>query len=108
MRLFYFVEKDNRIWPAADCFRELSALFVSDVTRRRTDQTRGGELFHVLRHVDLNQCVGVAEHELGQCASEIGFANSGWAEKDKRTNRAPWIFQICARAAQCFADGGHT
>src|SRR5437867_13392588 len=106
MRLFYFVEKHNRIWPAAHCFGELSTLFVSDVPWRRTDQTRSGELFHVLRHVDLNQRVGVTEHEFGESAREIRFADSSGTEKDERTDRAPWILQVGARATQSLADGG--
>jgi len=41
---------------------------VAHIARRRTDQARPGEFLHVLRHVDLNQSVGVTKHELRQAA----------------------------------------
>src|ERR671919_1355615 len=94
VRLFDFVEKDNGIWPPPHCLRKLAAFLIPDVARRRANQSRGGEFFHVLRHVDLDKRVGVAEHEFSQSASEIGFADTGGSEKDKGTDRAPWIFQI--------------
>src|SRR5438128_8643663 len=52
--LFNLIKKHNRIRPASHGFRKLSALFIADVTWRRTDQPRSSEFFHVLRHVDLN------------------------------------------------------
>src|SRR5881396_2338554 len=45
--------------------------------------TRRSEFFHVLRHVDLNQCVGIAEHEFGKRAGEIRLANTSRTQKDK-------------------------
>ena len=96
MRFFDFVEKDDRIGPTPHCFGKLAAFLIPDVARRRTNQSGGSEFFHVLRHVDLDQGVGVAEHEFGQRAREIGFADTGRAKKDKGTNRPLWIFQIGA------------
>src|SRR6266496_3798645 len=106
VRLFDLIKQHNRIRPAPHSLGKLSALFVTDVPWRRTDQTRCGEFFHVLRHVDLNQRVGVTEHEFGESAREIRFADSSGTEKDERTDRAPWILQVGARATQSFADGG--
>src|SRR6266496_3718031 len=105
VRLFDLIKQHNRIRPAPHSLGKLSALFVTDVPWRRTDQTRCGEFFHVLRHVDLNQRVGVTEHEFGESAREIRFADSSGTEKDERTDRAPWILQVGARATQSFADG---
>src|SRR5437773_2695994 len=106
VRFFDLVKKHDRVRPASHGFRKLSALFITDVPWRRTDQTRCGEFFHVLRHVDLNQRVGVTEHEFGESAREIRFADSSGTEKDERTDRAPWILQVGARATQSFANGG--
>ena len=83
VRLFDLIKKHNRIRPAPHSLGKLSALFVTDVPRRRTDQTRRGEFFHVLRHVDLNQRVSVTEHEFSESAREICFADAGRTEKDK-------------------------
>ena len=57
VRLFDFVEEHDGVGPAADGFGKLAALLVTDVARRRTDQARGGELLHVLGHVDLDERV---------------------------------------------------
>src|SRR5260370_12947947 len=103
MRFLNFIKKDPRIWAAAHRFGELATFLIADVTRRRTDQARGGEFFHVLGHVDLNERVGIAKHEFGQCASEIGFAHAGWTEKDKRTDRTPRILQLGPPTPQRFS-----
>src|SRR6266581_2794642 len=92
MRFLDLVKQYNRVRPAPHSLGKLAAFLVSDVAWRRTDQTRRGEFFHVLRHVDLNQCVGVTEHELSESACEIRFADARGTEKDKRTDRALRIF----------------
>ena len=104
MRFFDFVEEHDRVGPAPDGFGKLPAFLVTDVARRRADQARGGEFFHVLRHVDLDERVGIAKHELGQGASEEGFADAGRAEKDERADRAFRILQVGARTAERLAD----
>ena len=71
--LLDLVEQDDRIGPAADLLGELAAFLVADVARRSADQPRDVVLLHVLRHVDLDQRVGVAEHELGQGLGEQAF-----------------------------------
>src|SRR5437763_795658 len=104
MRFLNFVKEHDGIWSTTNRFGKLTALLVADVTRRRTNQTRGGEFFHVLRHVDLNQRVAIAKHEFGELLGEKCFADTGWSEKNKRTNWAPRIFQIGPAAAQRFRD----
>src|SRR5947199_255654 len=81
-------------------FRKLAPFLVTHITRRRADQTRGGEFLHVFRHVDLNQCVGIAEHELRQGPREISFADPSRAEEDKGTDGASGIFKVSPRAPQ--------
>src|SRR5699024_12108178 len=52
MGLLHFIQKDDGIRLPADGFCQLSALFVSDVARRGSDQSGHGMFFHVLTHVD--------------------------------------------------------
>src|SRR5258708_3590399 len=94
MPFFNLVKEHDRIGTTADRFRKLATFFITDVTGRRTNQPRGGEFFHVLRHVDLNQGVAVAEHEFGQLLREKRFPDSGWTEENKRPDRTPRILQI--------------
>src|SRR3712207_7536151 len=46
-----------------------------------------GVLLHVLRHVDLDHRVLVAEQELGERARELGLPDAGRAEEDERAGR---------------------
>ena len=83
MGLLDFVEEDDRVGTAADRFGELTSLLMADITGRRSDEPGGGELLHVLRHVDLDERVGIAKHELGKRAGEEGLSDAGWAEEDE-------------------------
>src|SRR6202040_3302464 len=55
MSLFDLIEEHHRVGAPPHRFGKLTALFVANITRRRTNQARPGEFLHVLRHVDLNQ-----------------------------------------------------
>ena len=57
MGFFDFVEEHHGVGTATHRFGELAALFVSDITGRRTDETAAGEFLHVLGHVDLDERV---------------------------------------------------
>jgi hypothetical protein len=62
-------------------------------------------LLHVFGHVDLDQRLGAAEHELGQVLREEGLADAGGAEEEEGANRTAWIFEVGAGTAQRLADG---
>ena len=105
VRLFDFVEQHDRVRPAAHRFGELAAFLVTDVAGRRADQARRRELLHVLAHVDLDERVAVAEHELRQRAGQERLAHARRAQEDERANRTLRVFQVRAAAAQRLADG---
>jgi hypothetical protein len=81
--LLDLVEEQHRVGLAAHSFGELAALVVADVSGRRADQTRNGVLLHVLRHVDADHRLLVAEQELGEGAGELGLADARGAEEDE-------------------------
>ena len=99
------VEKHDRIRPAADGLGKLAAFLVADVTRRRSDQAAGGEFLHVFRHVDLNECLRVSKHELGEVACEIGFPDTRRAEEKERADGALRILEVGAGAAERLGNG---
>ena len=86
--LLDLVEQDDRVRLAAHGLGELAALVVADVARRRADEPGHGVLLHVLRHVDLDHRVLVAEQELGERARQLGLADARGAEEDERAGRA--------------------
>ena len=83
MGLLDLVEEDDRVGAAADLLGQLAAFLVADVAGRSTDESRDVVLLHVLGHVDLDQGVGVAEHELGEGLGQhrlSAFGRTGEAE----------------------------
>src|ERR1700680_874030 len=83
MSLFDLIEQHNRIGAPSNRFGKLTAFFVAHIAGRRTDQARRGESLHVLRHVDLNQSVGVTKHELRQGTCQKRFSDAGWTQEDE-------------------------
>src|SRR5271165_5593792 len=81
MSLFDLVEQHNGVGAPSHRFGKLTAFFVAHIARRRTDQARPGEFLHVLRHVDLNQSVGVTKHELRQGTRQKRFSDAGWTQE---------------------------
>ena len=55
MRFFNFIQQDHAIWFASYFFCQLSAFFITNISRRRTDQTAYGKFLHVFTHIDPDQ-----------------------------------------------------
>src|SRR3989440_5527882 len=66
--LFDLVEQHHRIRAPADLLGQIAALLVPHVAGGRAEQARDRELLHVLRHVDADERVLVAEQVLGEGA----------------------------------------
>ena len=107
VRLFDLVEQHHAVRMAADAFGQLAALAVPDVAGRGADETAHVELLHELGHVDLDQGVGVAEHELGERFREQGLADAGRPEEDERADGTVRVLQVGAGAAECARHGMH-
>src|ERR1044071_498881 len=86
VRFLDLIEKHHRIRPAPYRLRKLAAFLVADITGRRTNQPRGGELLHVLRHVDLDQSIGITKHELRQGAGQKSLTDTGRPQEDERSD----------------------
>ena len=57
---------------------------------------------HELRHVDFDQMVFRAEHELSERLGQQGLTDSGRAKEDERADRAARVFQTGAGATHGF------
>ena len=87
MRLLDLVEQDHRVRLAAHGLRQVAALLVADVSRRRADQPRDRMLLHELGHVDPDEVVFRVEQELGERLAQLGLADAGRAEEQERAVR---------------------
>ena len=84
VRLFDFVQEQDRVGGAADRVGQQSALIEADVARRGADQPGDGVLLHVLAHVEAGE--GDAEH-LGELARQFRLADSGGAREQEAADR---------------------
>mmetsp|Transcript_5091 Transcript_5091/g.14882 ORF Transcript_5091/g.14882 Transcript_5091/m.14882 type:complete len:236 (-) Transcript_5091:82-789(-) len=88
MGLFDFVEENDRVRTSAYGFGELAAIFVSDVSWRRTDQSSDGMWLRVLRHVNSDQVTFLAIVQLRkQCLGELRFSHSSRSQEEEGPRR---------------------
>src|SRR5690606_40708393 len=71
----------------------------ADVAGKRTEQARDRVLLAVLRNVERDERVLVAEQELGERLRELGLADAGGAGEDERAARALGVLEAGASAA---------
>ena len=83
MCLFDLVEQHHAVALAPDRLSQLAALVETDVARRRPDQAAHVVALHELAHVDLDERVLAAEHELRQRAAELRLADAGGPHEDE-------------------------
>src|SRR2546425_9444191 len=84
--LLDLVEEDDRVGASTRGFGELPAFVIADVARWRPDQAGHRVPFHVLGHVDPDHRAFVVEEELGECARQLGFPDSGGPEEEERAD----------------------
>ena len=107
MRLFDLVEEHDGVRLAPHLFRQLPALVVANVARRRADQARYRVLFHILAHVDADHRVLAAKHRLGKRFAELRLAHARGTEEEERPNRPFRILDADAPAADGARHGAH-
>ena len=90
MGLLDLVEQHDRVALAADRLGELATLVEPDVAGRRADQPADVVALHELAHVDLDERVLAAEHELGERLGQLRLPDAGRAEEDERADRVAW------------------
>ena len=61
-------------------------------------------LLHVLGHVQVDQRIGIAEHELREGLRQKRLPHAGRPHEDERAHRSPWVFQAAAGLADRFCD----
>ena len=89
---------------AADGLGQLAALVEADVAGRRADEAAHVVALHELAHVDLDERVLAAEHELGEGLGELGLPDAGRAQEDERADRALRVLEAGAGAADGLGD----
>ena len=107
MRLLHLVEEHDAVRTTAHGLSQLAALVVADVSRRRADQARHRVLLHVLAHVDAHDRLLRVEQVVGERLAELGLADAGRAEEEKRPDRPVRLAEARAIAAHGLAHRAH-
>ena len=87
MCLLDLIEEDNTVRFSADCLRQLTALIVSDISWRRSDQTGNGIFLHVFAHIDTDHVVLVIKQTGSKCLRKLSLADAGRSEEQEGTDR---------------------
>ena len=101
MCFFYFIEKHYGIRFSANGFRKLTALIISDISRRRSDQTGHRIFLHVLTHIDTHHIVLIIKQILGKCFCKLCLTYTCRSKKEEGTNRLSRIFDSCFGTDDC-------
>ena len=93
MGLLDLVQEHHAIGFAPHPFRELSALLVAHVARRRADEPGDGEFLHVFAHVDPDHVVLRVKQVFGQGPRQLGLAHAGGAEEQEGADGAVRVLE---------------
>ena len=104
MGLLDLVEEHQGVGPAANLLRQLAPVVVTHVAWRRSHQAAGGVALGVLRHVEADESVLLAEHGLGQAPAHLRLAHAGGAQQKEAAHRAVRLLEAHPAAANGAAE----
>ena len=94
MCLFHFIEQDDGVRIAAYGLGQLTALIISDISRRSADQTSHAVLFHIFAHIDAHDMGLTVKQLFSQCLGHLGLAYAGRTQEQKAADRAILILDL--------------
>src|ERR1700722_9683961 len=97
MRLLDLIEQHHTIRIALPPLRKLTALFIPDISRRRTDQLADRMLLHELRHIETDERLLRAEQKLRQSARHLRLTHAGRPKEQEAPDRPRRIFETRTR-----------
>ena len=107
MRFFDLVKQNDGIRSAAHGFGQLAALLVAHISGRRTDQTRHGELLHILRHIDAHQILFIVKQRLCQRLGKLCLADARGAKEQERAEGPVRVLNACSASLDGLGDDAH-
>ena len=97
--LLNLVEEHYGVGLAAHSLGELSALIITDVARRCTDESGHGELLLILAHVDTGHQAFVVEKVVGQGTRQLRLTHTCGTKENERPDRALGVLHAGTAAA---------
>ena len=100
--LLDLVEEDHAEGAAAHGLRQLAALVVAHVARRRSNESGSGVLLHVLGHVDAHHGIFIVEEEVRQGACQLGLSDARGSQKHEGADGPFGVLETGPRTANGF------
>ena len=83
MRFFHFIQQDDGIRTTTHRFGQVATFFITDISRRRTNQTRHRVFLHKLGHIDTDHRLVAIKHKVCQRLTKLCFPHTRWAEEQE-------------------------
>ena len=99
MSLLDFVEQHNAVGLSSDGFGQLTALVVTHIPWRCSDESRDAVALLIFRHIDTYHHILVVEQHLGEGFGQLGLADTRGAEEDEAADGSLAIRKACTRTA---------
>ena len=104
MGFFNFIKQNHRKRISADFFRKLAPILVAHIARRGSDHLGHTVLLHIFRHIYPDHGFLVAKHSLCQCFGNFRLSDTGWSQKQERTDRTLRVFESHATTADSLGN----
>ena len=104
MCFFDLIEKYNRVRFPSDCFCQLSAFIVSNISRRSSDQSGHGIFLHVLTHINTHHIVLIIKQTLGKCFGKLCLTYTCRSKEQEGTDWFGRILNTCFRTDDRFCN----
>ena len=85
--LLDLIEEDYGVRLAANSLSQLTALLITNISRRRSDKTAHGVFLHVLGHVDTDNVLFIVKQCLCQSLCKLGLTNTCRTHEEEGTDR---------------------
>ena len=89
---------------AAYSLGQLTTFIVTNIARRRADQTGNSMLLHIFAHIDTDHITLVVKQNLSQRLRQLRLADTGRPQEDKGTDRPAGVFDSRTGTHNCLAD----
>ena len=99
VRFLDLIEEHDAVGVSSNRFGKLTALIVSDVPWRGSDQSGNGKPLHVFRHVDSDDVGFLLIKVSGKGLGKLGFSDTGWSEEDEAAHGSLRIFESASASS---------
>ena len=91
MCLLNLIKQYDRIWFSSHCLGQLAAFLVTNISRRRSDQTRYGMFLHIFTHINTYDILFIVKQILGKALRKLRLSDAGRTKEEKW---ADWLCRI--------------